>query len=172
MDWKDIAGKVGAAAPVLGTLLGGPAGGAVGSLIAAALGTKSDPEEVDAALAADPAAAQKLRELQAARAARWDELVAEQARLEISTAAADRASARDREVKSGDSRTPQMLAYGVTLGFFGVLAYLLHAGKPEQGGDALLVMLGSLGTAWAAVMNYYFGSSASSASKTQLLARK
>ena len=39
MDWKDIAGTVGKAAPLLGTLLGGRAGAAVGSIIASALGT-------------------------------------------------------------------------------------------------------------------------------------
>ncbi|QGK89761.1 hypothetical protein [Pseudomonas phage vB_PA6_GUMS] len=30
MDWKDIGSKIGAAAPALGSLLGGPAGAAVG----------------------------------------------------------------------------------------------------------------------------------------------
>ncbi|WP_279613178.1 hypothetical protein [Burkholderia sp. BCC1630] len=32
MDWKDIASAVGKAATVIGTLLGGPAGEAVGAL--------------------------------------------------------------------------------------------------------------------------------------------
>ena len=34
MEWKDVAGIVGKAAPLLGTLLGGPAGTAVGGLVA------------------------------------------------------------------------------------------------------------------------------------------
>ena len=46
MDWKDIAGTVGKAAPLLGTLLGGPAGGAVGAIIASALGTGGSADEV------------------------------------------------------------------------------------------------------------------------------
>jgi hypothetical protein len=66
---------------------------------------------------------------------------------------------------------PGILAVGVSVGFFGVLAYMLKFGAPQAGGEALMVMLGALGASWGAVMNYYFGSSKSSADKTQLLVR-
>lgn len=173
MEWKDIAGAVGKAAPILGTLLGGPGGAAVGGLIAHALGTQAEPDQVSQAIAADPAAALKLRELQDNKDIRFAELAAEQARLEISTAAADRASAREREAKTGDTITPRSLAYLVTLGFFGVLGWLLVKGRPPEGlGDALLVMLGALGTAWSGIIQYYFGSSAGSVAKTEMLAKR
>jgi len=64
MNWSDVGRVVGNAAPTLGALLGGPAGGAVGALIASALGTSSDPDAVNAALAADPSALAKVQELQ------------------------------------------------------------------------------------------------------------
>lgn len=169
MDWKDLAGAVGKAAPILGTLLGGPAGAAVGAIVASALGTGGTPEEVNAAITQDPAALVKLREIEATKAVRLEELAAEQAKHELATAAADRASAREREAKTGDTLTPRSLALLVTLGFFGALGYLLAAGKPQTGGDALLVMLGALGGAWGSVIAYYFGSSAGSAAKTELL---
>lgn len=172
MDWKDIAGAVGKAAPILGTLLGGPAGAAVGSIVASALGSGGTPEDVAAVLASDPQAMVKLREIEATKAVRFEELAAEQAKAELAAATADRASAREREAKTGDTLTPRTLAMLVTLGFFGVLAYLLAAGKPQTGGDALLVMLGALGGAWASVISYYFGSSASSAAKTEMMARR
>ena len=171
MDWKDLASIVGKAAPILGTLLGGPAGGAVGGLIASALGTGNDPSEVSAALA-NPDAVIKLREIESRRQVELQSLAVEMAKAELVASTADRASAREREAKTGDTFTPRSLALLVTLGFFGVLGYLLAAGKPAQGGDALLVMLGSLGAAWTAIVAYYFGSSAGSAAKTELLGKR
>jgi hypothetical protein len=64
MDWKSIGQKVGSMAPYLGTLLGGPAGGAVGTLVAQALGTEDNAAAVYSALNSDPVAAVKLMELQ------------------------------------------------------------------------------------------------------------
>lgn len=171
MEWKDIASTVGKAAPILGTLLGGPAGAAVGALVASALGTGGTPDEVAQALHTSPEAAVKLRQIEADRTVRLQELMTDQAKAEIQAATADRASARDREAKTGDTFTPRALALLVTVGFFGVLGYLLAAGKPAQGGDALLVMLGSLGAAWTAIVAYYFGSSAGSAAKTEIIGR-
>jgi predicted permease len=73
-------------------------------------------------------------------------------------------------VKTGDW-TPKALAGAVTLGFFGVLGYMIAYGLPAQGGEALLVMLGTLGTAWGAIVSYYFGSSAGSKEKTEAMNR-
>ena len=71
--------------------------------------------------------------------------------------------ARRREVDAKDTATPRWLA-------FGILGWMLALGKPAVGGDALLVMLGSLGTGWASCVSYYFGSSAGSSRKSELLA--
>lgn len=64
MNWKDLAGVVSKVAPVLGTALGGPAGGAVGLLISTALGSEQTPAAVAAAIQAHPEAALKLAEIE------------------------------------------------------------------------------------------------------------
>jgi Holin of 3TMs, for gene-transfer release len=107
----------------------------------------------------------KLIELQQAGAFKEIEAWLEQARVE----ADDRASARNREIQAADTFTPRVLAAGITLGFFGVLGWLLTAGAPEHGGEALLVLLGALSSGFAGVLAYYFGSSAGSARKTTAL---
>ena len=88
MDWKDISKAVGAAAPILGTLLGGPAGAAIGALVAGGLGVGNTPDEVSQALAVDPSAAVKLKQIEATRQVELQTLIvqAEANRLTANTA--------------------------------------------------------------------------------------
>ncbi len=167
IDWKQILGTV---APVLATATGGPLAGVATKAIAAKLLGKPEAkaEEVEAAvLGASPDTLLKLRELDQQFE---KDLQAAGIKLE-EIAAEDRASARAREIAIKD-HTPALLAMLITLGFFGTLGWMLIHGKPETGGDALLVMLGALGGAWASVCSYYFGSSAGSKLKTEALAKR
>ena len=63
--WDKIKDVVGSVAPVAGSLLAGPAGGAVGSMLASALGVDNTPDAVAAAIKSDPQAAVKIREIEA-----------------------------------------------------------------------------------------------------------
>ena len=82
--------------------------------------------------------------------------------------AGDRDSARQMQIAT-KSWLPEILAVLVTVGFFGVIAYIIKFGLPESGKEALLLLLGSLGTAWTGVMAFYFGSSSGSKQKTDAL---
>lgn len=98
MDWKDLATTVGRAAPMLGTLLGGPAGAAVGGLIASALGSGGTPDEVSQALVANPDAAVKLKQIETERQTKLQELVvlSESNRLAAESKAIDAVNATMR----------------------------------------------------------------------------
>lgn len=157
---------ISAVAPTLGATLGGPLGGLAGAVLAKTLGVpEANPKALeDAILSQSPDAVAKIRlaEIELEKQAKANEIDLERIN------SADRANAREREIRTGDN-TPAILAYGISAGFFGVLFYMLNFGVPKEGGEALLVMLGSLGTAWAGITAYYFGSSAGSKLKTDLL---
>lgn len=168
VDWKKV---VAAVAPGLATALGGPLAGVAVSALSEQLLGRPDGSEAEVATAlrvGGSDALLKLKDAEQAFQTRMRELDIDLERLHQ----ADRANARDREAKTGDVWTPRLLAFFVTAGFFGVLSFLLLVGKPADGGDALMVMLGALGGAWASVVAYFFGSSAGSAAKTDILAKR
>ena len=64
-DWKGIAGTIGKIAPALGTILGGPIGGALGAGVAVltgSLGVEDNPDAVLKALKTDPEAYKKIKQ--------------------------------------------------------------------------------------------------------------
>lgn len=166
MDWKDIAGMVGKAAPIVGTLLGGPAGTLVGGLVSAALGTDNTPDAVSAALIGNPDAIVKIQELQTSAKVQLQQLAvtAEANRL------LDVQSARARQSANPNDKTPQYLAWGVSVGFFATLGLVMFAHLEGAAQNLLLVMTGTLQTAWVAIISYYFGSSKDNAGQMKMIA--
>ena len=74
------------------------------------------------------------------------------------------------DVKSARANTSTMthvFACAVTLGFFGLLGYVLYTGKIPEGnaGTILTGLIGSLGTVWIQVAHFYVGSSHGSQNK-------
>ncbi len=157
-------------APTIASAVGGPLAGMATRAISEALLGKPDGTEqelAEAAAKATPDQLLALKQAENAFAERMRELDIDLERI----ANEDRASARNREVAAKDW-TPRVLAGLVTGGYFGVLFYMLINGLPTHGGsEAMLVMLGTLGTAWGGIMAYYFGSSAGSKAKDEAMRR-
>ena len=85
-------------------------------------------------------------------------------------AAGDRKDARAMQVQTR-SRVPAILSIGVTLGYFAVLVGMMTKLFTVSDSQALLLMLGSLSTAWGVVIAFWFGTTADSGRKTELLAQ-
>jgi hypothetical protein len=156
-------------APTLATALGGPlAGVAVKTLSSALLGhEEGNEDDVKAALEkATPEQLAAVKQIDADFKVRMKELDIDLERI----AAADRDSARKMQVSTQDW-VPRMLALLITVGFFGILTWMLLHGMPQNGTEALLMMLGALGTAWTGVINFYYGSSAGSKEKNALIGK-
>jgi len=160
MDWlKQIA-------PTIATAMGGPLAGMAVSAISKAIGV--DPEKVgdliyNNKLTADQIAQVKIAEIELQKQAQ--ELGLNFEKLEVE----DRKSAREMQSKTR-SLMPPILAGTVTVGFFGIMV-MMFIGKVDSSNPAILMMLGSLGTAWTGIIAYYFGSSAGSQAKTDLLSK-
>ncbi|MEE4212008.1 MAG: hypothetical protein V2I43_22410 [Parvularcula sp.] len=154
-------------APELARAIGGPFAAAAAKLLARLLTGKDNAPEselTEALLSADPDTLVKLR----LEAIAFDKSVLSHREAMAKVAAADRADARARELARRD-KVPASLAVLVLGGFFLVLAAMLLGGVPDGAETEFSIMLGALATMAAAVMNYYFGSSASSREKTLLL---
>ena len=89
-----------------------------------------------------------------------DEMLLELYKLDVM----DRDSARKLAL---NDNTPRVLAYLITFGFFGMLLVIIFL--PEANQAILNIMIGSLGTAWVSIVNYYFGSSIGSKTKNELI---
>jgi hypothetical protein len=160
MDWlKQIA-------PTIATALGGPLAGMAVSAISKAVGVDEDKVQDMIAsnkLNADQVAQLKMAEIELARQAQ--ELGLNFEKLAVD----DRKSAREMQATTR-SWMPPILAGAVTLGFFAIMT-LMFFNKVDSNNPAILMMLGSLGTAWTGIIAYYFGSSAGSQAKTDLLSK-
>jgi hypothetical protein len=177
--WTSALNVVKTLAPTIGTALGGPlVGGAITALENVFGLTPSPNESTDdrqSTLAAAISGATP-EQLAAMRKADQDYALAmaqagfKDTETLASLAVQDRASARAMQI-STKSLTAPFLALFVTFGFFGVLAVMMFVPLPAPAHDAFMLMLGSLGTAWASIIAYFFGSSASSDRKTELLAQ-
>lgn len=172
--WDSVKPLIGRVAPMLGTALGGPLGGVAGAALAKALGMESADQETVAKAIQDgkltPDQLLALRQAEMEFKLRMEELEIRSVQDLESLAVQDRDSARKREMVVRD-KIPAILAISVTVGFFGLLFYLMKFAPPSDNADILNILLGALATAWIGVINYYFGTSKSSSDKTTLLHR-
>ena len=150
-------------APTIASCLGGPLAGLAVEAVSKAIGV--DPNQVQDTINSGKLTADQIAQIQAAEISLKEK--AQQMGLNFEELAVqDRKSAREMQTTTR-SWIPPLLAIIITVGFFGILVGMM-TGKVTSS-DALMLLLGSLGTAWTGVISFYFGSSASSQNKDALL---
>lgn len=169
MDWQTIIKTV---APWIGTALGGPLGGMAVEAAASALGVSDKTADaVRQALAGvTPDQMLALKKADQDFALQMQALGFKQVADLEAIAAGDRKDARDMQ-KTTRSRVPAVLSISVTAGYFGILAGMMTNLLKVSDSQALLLMLGSLSTAWGMVMAFWFGTTHDSGRKTDMLAK-
>lgn len=170
---KDIGGT----APLLGRVLGGPAGEAAMTIIGSVLGVPAKEDDIAKALTSDPDAYVKLKQ------AEMDNKVQLQALVLQSESAylADVQNARSRELgivqatKTKDTFLYYLAGFQ-SFGFFAlaalVLALIFFSEIKNVDPNMILLigtLFGFLGGGYQGVINYFFGSSKSSQDKTDLM---
>lgn len=158
-------------APMIGTALGGPLGGAAAAFLADKLGLEAKTVEAvsevlnSGRMTPDQIAAVKLAEIDFQKFLKDHEIRIEEVH------AGDRADARKMSTATG-SPVPALLSFMVTAGYFGILIGMMTDVLNVADSQALLIMLGSLGTAWGMVMAFWFGTTKSSSEKNEIIARQ
>ena len=178
MDWETVASKITKVAPLLGAALAPVTGGAsvaVGgiiSMVGSLFGLSPEettPDRINQIIEQDPQAMIKFKELEFRHKETLEGIVLEKERLHYQ----DIASARQREISIVQATGKKdvnlyWLAWTVITGFFFMTGLLMFVNIKES--QAVLLLFGSLAAGFGMVLQYFFGSSASSAQKTQLMA--
>lgn len=169
MNWSDIGSMVGRAAPIVGTLLGGPAGAAVGALVASALNVSNDPDAVNAALVASPDAMIRINELQTNARVQLEQLAVQIETVRIQAAgaqyqaeAADRDSARQLAAKQpNDLIRPTLTVVTLAGSLFVVVATMLGWANAAITDPTASLTVGMVLGLWLGmtkeVMGFWFG---------------
>jgi gas vesicle protein len=167
MDLRDVIKGV---APLVGTALGGPLGGAAAAFLADKLGVKEKTIEAVTAvlnngkLTPEQIVQVKDAEIEFEKFCKTNNLDVMKIHLE-NTKDARQMQATTR------SRYPAILSTFITFGFFGVLGWMLYDDKIANS-EPILIMLGALGAAFAAVVNFWLGSSHGSEQKNAAFLRR
>jgi hypothetical protein len=159
---NELLGLLKSVAPTLATAVAGPLGGAAVTALANKFGVSDSVDAVAKAIAGDPAAAQKLQELEL-----------EMAKID----AANTADARKMNSEIQNSATASWLAKNIAYvidvaiiaGALTMTFVVFIIGVPEQNKSMAFTALGSLWTLTGTVVNFHRGSSAGSKAKTEEL---
>ena len=160
MSWSDVGKTIASAAPLLGGVVGGPLGAGIGSIIASVFGVEDSPAAISAAIKADPESALKLRKIELDHKSDLEKIILDTTKAEL----ADKQDARNNHKHS---LMPAILSGVLSLVIVGIIYLLFYLEPPEGSRDVLFMVLGVVIKEWGGAMQYWFGTTRSSAEKSR-----
>ncbi|MGL4757275.1 MAG: hypothetical protein ACRCXB_33400 [Aeromonadaceae bacterium] len=166
MNWKDIGKQaIQMGTPILGGALGGPAGAAVGAMIANQFGVDDPtPGNTMAAIKADPDAAMKLREVELRHQERLIELENDRFRIET-------ADVQDARKIHQHHWMPSVITMVMCAMFGCIVGALFIWAIPGENKDIVVYMAGQVSGILTSCVTYWVGSTRASANKDSLIRR-
>lgn len=164
MDWLKTL------APMLGTALGGPLGGAAAAFIADKLGIEDKTiEAVSEVLNSGKLSPEQITGLKLAEIDFQKFL--EQNKVDLARLSVDNTKdARAMQIVTR-SQMPAIISVILTVGFLGLLTGLMAGWLKAEDNQAMLIMLGALGAGFGQCINFWLGSTTGSQNKDVLLAK-
>lgn len=167
--WNNVKNILGSAAPMIGTLIGGPAGGAVGGMVASLLGVENTPEAIERELKNNSEALVKIKQLESDERIKLKELALEASKLALEERKAELQDTQHARVQHQDHWMPSALTLGLALMVTGMFAMLFIVEPPERFDQVVIMIAGAVLGAFGTAVAFWLGSSKGSADKSKLL---
>lgn len=167
MNWMDIGKQaIQMGAPILGGALGGPAGAAVGAMIANQFGIDTPtPANIMAAIKADPGAALKLRDVELRHQERLTEMEVDRFRIET-------VDVQDARKAHQHHWMPSVITMLMCAMFGCIVGALFIWAIPGENKDIVVYMAGQVSGLLASCVVYWVGSTRASANKDVMRSNK
>lgn len=168
-DWRKTLGAI---APIAGTMIGGPFGAIAGAAVGKIFGhpegeVPTETEMAEYIAKATPEQLIALKQIDSDLRVKMKELDIREEQLTYD----DTKDARAMQV-AVKSKMPAVIVVMLTVGFFLSLYAMMTFTIPEENKAIVYTMVGSLGTAWIASIQFFVGTTNSSADKNHMFAGK
>lgn len=160
--WDKIKSIISGAAPIVGSLVGGPAGGAVGALISSALGVENTEDAILKKLEADPESLLKLKQMESDERKHLIE-------MQLSTLNAELADVQNARESHKSHWMPSAITLALTVMVCAMGAILVMYPVPAENKDMSVYLFGQITGTFTTAVAYWIGTSRSSHEKNKLM---
>jgi len=170
--WDKVKSLIGSAAPLIGTLIAGPAGTTVGGLLANALGVENTPVAIEKAITQNPEALIAIRKLESEERVTLKKLALQASAIALDERKAELADTQNARAQHKDHWMPSVMTIILAVMVSGMFSALFAFEPPKAYDQVIIMTAGSVLGAFGTAVAFWLGSSRSSADKSKQLGLK